>query len=128
MDVENPKLALADVPKAVKHSGRCGNPCSWTSMDDVIAEPELSLSLKNVERISVIPVAVDVDAESGAKLKLDDFEFGQLGEDSMVTRTTGDLLSLVGGNVDAGHPLSISSGSRLAAALCVVDSSVRVLR
>jgi hypothetical protein len=111
VDVENPKLALADVPKAVKHSYRCGNPCSRASMDDVIAKPELSRSLKNIERINVIPVAVWVNAKSGAKASIDDFELGQLGEYPVVTQTTGDLLSLAGGNADAGHRRSISSGS-----------------
>jgi hypothetical protein len=67
MDVEDPKLALADVAKAVKHSCRCGHPCSWASMDDVVAELELSLSLEHIERINVIAVAVWINAESGPK-------------------------------------------------------------
>jgi hypothetical protein len=53
-------------------------------------------------------VAVWVNAESWAKASVDDFELGQLGEYPMVARTTGDLLSLVGGNADGGHRRSIS--------------------
>ena len=108
MDVENPKLAVADVPKAVKHSDGYGHPCSCASMDDVITKPELSLSFKNIERINVVGVGVWVDAESGAKASIDDFEFGQLSEYPVVPLTTGDLLSLVGGNADGGHRRSIS--------------------
>jgi hypothetical protein len=119
MDVEDPKLALADVPKAVKHSCRCGHPCSWASMDEVIAELELSLSFEHIERINVIAVAVWINAESGAKASIDDFELWQLDEYSVVARTARDLLPLVRGNMYAGHRRSISpsrvcAGSRLA--------------
>jgi len=89
MDVENPKLAVADVPKAVKHSDGYGHPCSCASMDDVITKPELSLSFKNIERINVVGVGVWVNAESGAKASIDDFELGQLGEYPVVPLTTG---------------------------------------
>jgi hypothetical protein len=108
MDVENPKLALADVSKAVKHSYRCGHPVSRADMDDVIAELELSLSFKHIEGVNVIGVAVRVNAESEAEASIDDFELGELNEYAVVARTTGDLLSLVRGDVDAGHRRSIS--------------------
>jgi hypothetical protein len=72
MDVENPKLTVAGVPKAMNHSYRYGHPCSRASADDVIAERELGLSLENIERINVVAVTVWVNAESGTKAGVDD--------------------------------------------------------
>ena len=108
MDVEDPKVAIADVPKAVKNPNRCGNPCSRATSDDVIAKPKFSFSFKHIEGIGVIRVGVRVNAESGAKARIDDFELRQLDEYPVATRTTGDLLSLAGRNADAGHRRSIS--------------------
>jgi hypothetical protein len=96
MDVEHPKLALADVPKTVEHPDRRGNPCSRASMDDVIAKPELSHALEDIERINVIQVAVWVNAESGAKANIDHFKLGRFGEYPVMARTAGDPFSLLG--------------------------------
>jgi hypothetical protein len=76
MYVENPKLAVAGIPKAVNHSHRYGHPCSRPSTDDVFAERELGLSLENIERINVVAVAVSVNAESRTKAGIDDLELG----------------------------------------------------
>jgi hypothetical protein len=76
MDVENPKLAVARVPKAVHHSDRCGHPCPRTSTDDLVAERELGLALENIEGIDVVSVGVWVDAESRAKAGIDYLELG----------------------------------------------------
>jgi hypothetical protein len=53
-DVENPKLAVARVPKAVNYSDRCGNPCSSASTDDLVAERELGLAFEDIEGIDVV--------------------------------------------------------------------------
>jgi hypothetical protein len=50
MDVEDPKLAIARVPKAVEHSDRYRHPRSNTREDYLIAERELSLSLEDIKR------------------------------------------------------------------------------
>jgi hypothetical protein len=76
MDVENPKLAVAGIPKAVNHSYRYGHPCPRASADDVIAERELGLSLENIERINVVSMAVWVNAESRTKAGIDDLQLG----------------------------------------------------
>jgi hypothetical protein len=109
MDVDHPKLAVAGIPKAVNHSYRYGHPCSRPSPDDVIAERELGLSVENIERINVVRVAVWVNAESRTKAGIDDLELRQVGEDSAGSAIMEDLLSLVGGDVDAGHRRSISA-------------------
>jgi hypothetical protein len=76
MDVENPKLAVAGVPKAVNRSDRCGHPHSGASMDDLIAECELGLAFENIERIDVVFVAVWVKAESRAEASINYLELG----------------------------------------------------
>jgi hypothetical protein len=67
VDVENPKLAVARVPKAVNYSDRYGHPRSGASSDDLIAERELGLAFENIEGIDVVSVGVWVNAESGPK-------------------------------------------------------------
>jgi hypothetical protein len=76
MYVENPKLTVAGIPKAVNDSYRHGHPCSRPSADDVFAERELGLSLENIERINVVAVAVSVNAESRTKAGIHDLELG----------------------------------------------------
>jgi len=88
-------------------------------MDEVIAELELSLSFEHIERINVIAVAVWINAESGAKASVDDFELWQLDEYSVVAWTARDLLPLVRRNMYAGHrrgisPSRVCAGSSLA--------------
>jgi hypothetical protein len=76
MDVENPKLAIPGVPKAVKHSDRYRHPRSSRSADDLIAERELSLSLEDIKGIHVVPVGVWVHTESRAEAGIDYLELG----------------------------------------------------
>lgn len=76
MDVENPKLAIPRVPKAVKHSDRYRHPRSSTSTDDLIAERELSLSFEDIKGIHVVPVGVWVHAESWPEAGIDYLELG----------------------------------------------------
>ena len=75
VDVENPKLAVTYVPKAVKHSRRYRDPRSGTSADHLIAERELSLSSKDIQRIHVVHVRMRVHAESRAEAAVDYLEF-----------------------------------------------------
>jgi hypothetical protein len=71
MDVENPKLAVTRVPKAVKDSGRYRHPRSRRRADDLIAERELSLSSEDIKGIHMVPVDVWVHAESRAEAAID---------------------------------------------------------
>jgi hypothetical protein len=76
MDVENPKLAVTRVPKAMQHSNRYGNPRSGTSADYLIAKGELSFSFQDIKGIHVVPVNMRVDAESRAEASVDYLELG----------------------------------------------------
>ena len=75
VDVENPKLAVTYVPKAVKHSRRYRDPRSSTNADHLIAKRELSLSVEDIEGTHVVPVRTWVYAESRAEAAVDYFEF-----------------------------------------------------
>ena len=76
MDVENPKLAIPRVPKAVKRSYRYCHPRPSTGADDLIAERELGLSFEDIKGIHVVPVGVWLHAESGAEAGIDYLELG----------------------------------------------------
>jgi hypothetical protein len=127
MDVENPKLAIPRVPKAVKHSDRHRHPRSSTSADDLTAERELSLSFEDIKRIHMVPVCVRLHAESRAEAGIDYLELRQLGEHAVVARTTRDPFSLVGADADACHRRSIATPSasprRLALSLAAIGQS-----
>jgi hypothetical protein len=74
MHVENPKLAVAHVPEAVKYPNGDRHPRSDTSTDDLIAKRELGLAFENIERVDVISVAMRVNAESRPKAAIDHLE------------------------------------------------------
>lgn len=74
VDVENPKLAITRVPKAVKDSDRYRNPRSGTSADELIAERELGLSFEDIKGIHVVPVGVWLHAESRTEAGIDYLE------------------------------------------------------
>jgi hypothetical protein len=103
MDVENPKLAVTRVPKAVKDSDRHRHPRPGTSAHDLIAERELSLSFEDIKGIHVVAVGVWLHAESRAEAGIDHLELRQLGQHTVVARTTWDLFSLARADTDARH-------------------------
>ena len=76
MDVENPKLAITRVPKAVEHSDRYCHPCAGARPDYLIAEREFSLSLEDIERIHVVRVHMRVHDESRTEAGIYCLEFG----------------------------------------------------
>lgn len=109
MDVENPKLAITRVPKAVKDSDRHRYPRSGPSADDLITQRELSLAFEDIKRIHGVPVDVWLHAESRAEAGIDHLELGQLGEHAVAARTTRNLFSLAGADADARHRRSIAT-------------------
>ena len=76
MDVDNPKLAITRVPKAVEHSDRYRHPCPRARADNLIAEREFGLPLEDIKRIHVVRVRMRVHAESRAEALIDCLEFG----------------------------------------------------
>ena len=115
MDVEYPKLTVADVPEAVPHPDRYRDPRSGASMDDLIAQRELGLAFENIERVDVVPMAVGFDAESRSETPIDYLELRQLRKHAVVPRPPRDSLALARAEEDAGHRASIArDGARMA--------------
>jgi hypothetical protein len=76
MDVENPKLAITRVPKAVEHSDRYRHPCSGARADYLIAEREFGLALQDIKRIHMVRVRMRIHAESRTEADIYCLEFG----------------------------------------------------